>query len=59
MSCNNVKGERRENIIDMPSAFNNLTISDYMDPYKLAQLADDTIIIADHTDHFKEKFIAL
>ena len=30
-----------------------------MDPYNLAQLADDIIIIAEHTDHLKEKFIAL
>ena len=46
-------------VSDMPSAFNNLIISDYMDPYNLAQLVDDTIIIAEHTDHSKEKFIAL
>ena len=30
-----------------------------MDPYNLAQLANDTIIIAEHIDHFKERFIAL
>ena len=46
-------------VSDMPSAFNNLDISDYMDPYNLAQLADDTTIIAEHIDRFKEKFIAL
>ena len=30
-----------------------------MDPYNLARLVDDTITIAEHIDHFKERFIAL
>ena len=41
---------------DMSSAFHNIDTNDFMDPYNLAQLADDTAFYAEHLENLRLKF---
>ena len=43
----------------MPSAFNTIQTNDFMDPYCLAQLADDTLIYSENFTNLKTKFEAI
>ena len=42
----------------MPTCINDIGSNDFMDPFKVAQLADDTIIIAEHRESMCNKFNA-
>ena len=42
----------------MESALDNVNTNDYMDPYNIAQLADDTTIIIRLTCQFHLKWVA-
>ena len=43
----------------MAKCFNNLRLNDFMDPYCLPKLAEDTIIIAEHLESLRIKFSVL
>ena len=43
-------------VSDMSSAFSSIDNTDFMDPYNLAQLADDTAIYADNIESLISKF---
>ena len=46
-------------ISDMPEAINSIPTMDFLDPYNLLQLADDTSILAEHFLSLQQKFIKL
>ena len=46
-------------VSDMPSAFENTVTEDFMDPYNLAQLADDTAFFAENIGSLRMKFEAI
>ena len=46
-------------VTDMASALDNVNINDYMDPYIIAQLADDTTIIAETFESLRSKMKAI
>ena len=46
-------------VSDMARCTNDLPNNDYMDPYNLAQLADDTIIMAEYFQSIIQKFRCL
>ena len=46
-------------ISDMPQALNNASTTDFLDPYNLLQLADDTTLLAEHFLSLQLKFIKL
>ena len=43
-------------VSDMPNALKNLQTDDFMDPHNLAQLADDTAVLAEENENMKRKF---
>ena len=43
-------------VSDMPNALKNLPTDDFMDPHNLAQLADDTAVLAEKTKNLSKKF---
>ena len=43
----------------MPSAFRTTETNDLMDPYSLAQLADDTAFYSEHLHKLRKKFRAI
>ena len=46
-------------VSDMPRCTDILENNDFMDPYNLAQLADDSIVLAESVNSFKEKMNCL
>ena len=46
-------------VSDMPQSFDDIATSDFMDPYNLAQLADDTAIISETSESLINKVNAI
>ena len=46
-------------VSDMPESLNNLQTTDFLDPYNLLQLADDTSLLAEFFEAMQKKFRAL
>ena len=46
-------------VSDMPICLKYLNTNDFLDPYNLIQLADDTLTLAEYYETLRQKFIAM